>query len=224
MEGMECHQWRLPRHLPQLPQLPQLPDKPNGTGLWVAPWMSAARNPEMSRPWPKWRWRSWTRQVTRRRRRRRSAIWRRRSFSPGAARGEARRSPSSSAQRSFKDLVQEGKYICKFHEITSDWINLQICHDICYSIFANIICNLIWHRKIWYTDDSIYIQHGYPRYIACIDLHRPEDGPIAYPQRPGLVGSGASSEPSPAAGAEADIFYNILQIIMVLICIKLMYP
>ena len=52
--------------------------------------------------------------------------------------------------------------------------------------------------------------------IACIDLHRPEDvflrspgspgpGPIAYPQHPGLVGSGASSEPSPAAGAEAEI-------------------
>jgi len=59
--------------------------------------------------------------------------------------------------------------------------------------------------------------------IACIDLHRPEDdvflrspgspgspgpGPIAYPQHPGLVGSGASSEPSPAAGAEAEILQN----------------
>jgi hypothetical protein len=56
--------------------------------------------------------------------------------------------------------------------------------------------------------------------IACIDLHRPEDdvflrspgspgpGPIAYPQHHGLVGSGASSEPSPGARAEAEILQN----------------
>ena len=47
--------------------------------------------------------------------------------------------------------------------------------------------------------------------VIFLPLHQPEDdvflrspGPsIAYPQHPGLVGSGAPPEPSPAIGAEA---------------------
>ena len=86
-----------------------------------------------------------TRQVTRlrRRRRSRSAIWRRRSFFPGAGRCEARWSPSSSAQRSFKHLVQEGKY----HEITSDCRYVMICYDMLQHI-CNIICNIILQHNL----------------------------------------------------------------------------
>ena len=227
---MECHQWRLPRlqlfQLPQLPRLrlPQQTDKANGTGPWVPPWMSAARNAETSRPWPKWTWRSWRswrswpirqiRQITRHRLRR-SAIWRRRSSYPGAARCGARWSRSSARGSSacprgisrdimgYREIASACRYVERY--IFHKWNCLQthIENQVLYTINDDWISwDITCCFSVWWCS-------------FCIPQHQPEDGDeflrspgfagpsVAYPQHPGLLGSGASSEPGPAIGAEA---------------------